>query len=177
MQTVYVITMPTGHVKIGISGSPLKRLRTLQTGCPLPLRIVFLMGVPDRLAIKIERAAHKALADYRLNGEWFKVTTEKAISAVRRAAGIEGIEIDHNAVQEPIEDEEAMQAIQEHTDRARARAMMRERIKAKPEPKYLRRYEIRCKCGHSAKLALKPADAVSRRFRCSRCGAAAAPIL
>ena len=40
-----------------------------------------------------------------------------------------------------------------------------------------RLYTIECRCGHSARLDLTPHDAVSRRFRCSRCGAAAAPIL
>lgn len=67
---IYVIQGPAASpVKIGFSTpkSILRRLPTLQTGNPHPLRIVATaLGYPRH-----ERMAHAALASDRLIGEWF----------------------------------------------------------------------------------------------------------
>lgn len=56
-------------VKIGYSGGdPTKRVATLRTACPLPLRL--LVTVPDG-DVKLERRLHATFAPLRLEGEWF----------------------------------------------------------------------------------------------------------
>lgn len=61
--------------KVGIANNPDRRLSQMQTGNPLDLRIVALLGPSDdprgvRLA---ERSVHSNLADHRIrSSEWFK---------------------------------------------------------------------------------------------------------
>ncbi len=57
------------RVKIGISGDPSKRVRTLQTGHSHKLTLVAYFPTED--AFKIERLLHKDLAEYLVCGEWF----------------------------------------------------------------------------------------------------------
>lgn len=66
---VYVIQQRrTGYVKIGQSDAPWKRLKELQTGSPLELKIV---AIFPQVANLNEALLHKRFAANRLNGEWF----------------------------------------------------------------------------------------------------------
>lgn len=58
-------------VKIGWSKSdPAKRIKSLQTGCPMPIRLLgFVISAPG-----LEADLHNVLADYRAEGEWFEYT-------------------------------------------------------------------------------------------------------
>lgn len=56
-----------GLIKIGYSYSPEKRLSELQTGSPIPLKI--LTTIPGD--IDSEFKLHKQFDDFRANGEWF----------------------------------------------------------------------------------------------------------
>jgi len=70
---VYVIAVgdPTTHVKIGYTRhQPAARLKALQTGNPLPMR---LMGAV-RGNENFEREYHQILAVERCAGEWFTFT-------------------------------------------------------------------------------------------------------
>ena len=58
----------SGLFKIGISKHPESRLQELQVGSPIRLEIVSLTDIESPGA---EREAHRALASYRLRGEWF----------------------------------------------------------------------------------------------------------
>lgn len=59
------------HIKIGFTRkNPHARLRDLQTGCPLKMR---LMGFVLGTAV-MERELHDVLRDDRLEGEWFAYT-------------------------------------------------------------------------------------------------------
>lgn len=73
--TIYLIEAG-GRFKIGITKSMKLRLVTLQTGSPLPLRLVNSAFVVDSAAA--ERLAHGLLARFRLHGEWFECTEERA---------------------------------------------------------------------------------------------------
>lgn len=76
---VYVVRAGR-FVKIGISGNVNKRIMGIQTGSPLKVRLIRQWVTP--YASKIEWLAHKALAKYRLSGEWFDVPTQAAVLTV-----------------------------------------------------------------------------------------------
>lgn len=63
------------RVKIGKSSDPIARMRTLQTGCPVRLKLLgTLKCESDSHAFEVEKAMHEVLAPFRLDGEWFKLT-------------------------------------------------------------------------------------------------------
>jgi len=81
---IYVIAdKASNRVKIGRSKSPFSRLSALQTSCPSSLTLAASFEVGSG---KAETAAHLALKDYRLHGEWFNVHVDKAISIVKKIA-------------------------------------------------------------------------------------------
>lgn len=70
---VYVIGwQESGPLKIGVAKDPLERALNLQTGCPYPLRVLASYRI-GRDVFFSERCFHKALAPYKLTGEWFAV--------------------------------------------------------------------------------------------------------
>lgn len=85
---VYVIKSAMNICKIGISLDPETRLRNLLTAHGLGLEIVHIETVPASRALLIERAAHKMLDKVRSNREWFRVSEEKAIYAIKVASWI-----------------------------------------------------------------------------------------
>lgn len=76
---VYVVRSGK-FVKIGHSRNVPKRIAGLQTGCPLTVRLV--RQWVSHMAPEIETRAHKALSEYRLEGEWFDVPAQVAVSVV-----------------------------------------------------------------------------------------------
>jgi hypothetical protein len=65
---VYFIQADNGMVKIGYAGNPVLRLRTMQSGSPLALRLlVYARG--DSVA---EERLHAAFDSCRHTGEWFR---------------------------------------------------------------------------------------------------------
>lgn len=90
-QRVYVmaygssVDTATAPVKIGIGGKPSRRRREVQTGNPNRIVLYKIWQVPNARAV--ERAAHKLLADYRMEGEWFGVSPEDAVTAVQVVIG------------------------------------------------------------------------------------------
>lgn len=68
--TVYVIGGHKGLFKIGYTAGPVgKRLRALQTGNPVKLRIEMTLTGTER----DEQRLHKVFADKRTVGEWFQL--------------------------------------------------------------------------------------------------------
>lgn len=72
MYTYFIQAEEGGLIKIGTAISPLFRLRTMQTGCPLKLRLIGLTD-GDRL---FERGLHKKFEGTRVHGEWFEPSEE-----------------------------------------------------------------------------------------------------
>jgi hypothetical protein len=67
---IYFIAAETlGTVKIGFSRSdPTKRLRSLQTGCPAPLKLLaYAPGSQQE-----EASLHEAFVPLHIHGEWFR---------------------------------------------------------------------------------------------------------
>ena len=76
---------PLGPVKIGIASDPEKRIASLQTGSPRPLKILAVFDTPNReIARKFEAAFHRHYDDERLAGEWFDIDP---IDALEMACG------------------------------------------------------------------------------------------
>lgn len=66
---IYFVQRGTdGPVKIGRANNPERRLKTLQTGCPEQLHLLFHFKAPPG----VEGAIHEELAAHSLRGEWFK---------------------------------------------------------------------------------------------------------
>jgi hypothetical protein len=67
-------------VKIGITHSLKSRMKSLQTGNPKPIGLVFAFSTPDvRFAKHFERGLHEVNAEFRLNGEWFNMDPRHAL--------------------------------------------------------------------------------------------------
>lgn len=87
--TIYLVE-GSGFFKIGVTQSVRARLSSLQTGSPVALRMVRHVFVQD--CVEAERLAHGLLARFRMHGEWFRCTEEKAIAALETAAEAVGQE-------------------------------------------------------------------------------------
>lgn len=61
-----------GPIKIGLAVDVGQRMRSLQTASPTLLELIG--AIPGGL--KLEKAIHRRLAEFRLHGEWFKPTLE-----------------------------------------------------------------------------------------------------
>lgn len=70
---VYAIGSEDGPVKFGITTNLESRLRSLQTGSPQKLELIWVFTVPEReAALAMERRIHE-VASRRLAGEWFDI--------------------------------------------------------------------------------------------------------
>ena len=65
---VYFIGGDDGLIKIGRSRNPEARAAELQTGSPVPLRVLASVSGDSRL----EAQYHRRFADFRVRGEWFE---------------------------------------------------------------------------------------------------------
>lgn len=70
MSVYFVTCRQASAVKIGYSGDASIRIREIQTGCPMPVKLEAVL--PGQ--IEDERALHARFADVRLCGEWFTIT-------------------------------------------------------------------------------------------------------
>ena len=85
---IYCIQMgEDGPVKLGFTkGDPDIRLRQLQTGNPIKLRVRYCFEA----SFDSEKMLHTAFADLRMNGEWFEpnIAIFRALPAVARCGHI-----------------------------------------------------------------------------------------
>lgn len=56
-------------VKIGVSGSPLNRLKDIQPYCPLPLKLQYAEYSPNATGLEVK--LHQEFASKRVRNEWF----------------------------------------------------------------------------------------------------------
>ncbi|WP_331737688.1 GIY-YIG nuclease family protein (plasmid) [Streptomyces sp. NBC_01732] len=90
-EQVYLIGSPESPlVKIGWSDNPERRLRDLQTGSPVLLKLLALF---EGGAV-IERELHRRFADKRRHGEWFDLGPDpvKVVSPFVKVAQVEKAE-------------------------------------------------------------------------------------
>lgn len=79
MAYIYVMTRANGHMKIGFSIDPLRRLSQIKGAGS-----VLALWVHDNVR-EVEAFAHQSLAPYRRDGEWFAVDCHAAFAAVTKA--------------------------------------------------------------------------------------------
>lgn len=145
MRYIYVITSRDGSLKVGVAYSPSNRLKSLQTGSPIPLRLFDKVLVQDdSAAFAIEAEVHRRLKPFALEGEWFFVSPENAMATITAViSGGPPKERDKDIV---------------------------DSLVFRREMKRLAGFMLVCPhCSHSAKTQLSKADVWRRRFRCSGC--------
>lgn len=81
---VYVMES-SGICKVGYSLNAKARLRGIRSTLPQPVRLVQTFLAWRRSARRVEKEAHRRLAEHRVRGEWFSVTPEQACRAVNEA--------------------------------------------------------------------------------------------
>lgn len=82
---IYIIGADAPPYKIGISKEPQRRLRSLQTGHPYPLKIHNLKETDLTETKYLERMIHQNLKHYRTKGEWFQIDLKDAVLEVEYA--------------------------------------------------------------------------------------------
>ena len=63
-----------GWYKIGISDNPDRRIGSIQTGCPVPIRIALVIETDQ--AAELERLLHRRYAGRCISREWFALTAD-----------------------------------------------------------------------------------------------------
>lgn len=70
---IYFITDGIGHIKIGVTDAPERRIKQLQTGNANFLEIIFQIETDSmEEAYEVEALLHEMFSDNRINGEWFE---------------------------------------------------------------------------------------------------------
>ena len=80
---VYVLASPDGHRKVGYTAKIDRRITQISPALPWPVELEF--QLEHALARRIERIAHKILADARSANEWFSCSLERIKNALEMA--------------------------------------------------------------------------------------------
>lgn len=84
--SVYVAKFADGHIKIGHSVSPERRLRDIAGGNQSTM-LKHWIGDRIKGAVKLEHRAHRHFAKYRAGGEFFKVDFDEAVMWIAAEMG------------------------------------------------------------------------------------------
>lgn len=88
MDKIYLIkSLNEGVYKIGVSKTPNKRLKEVQTGNPSPIDILYLYET--EYAYKIETCLHNRYSHYNTHGEWFELSLKEELSFIETCTKIE----------------------------------------------------------------------------------------
>jgi len=68
----FIVADEVARVKIGTSVDATRRLKTLATSSPVPLRLAAVTGGDEQHEARL----HERFSDARLHGEWFTLTDE-----------------------------------------------------------------------------------------------------
>lgn len=82
MQSVYIVEKEDGAVKIGISQDVQKRIRALSKQGGFKVVNQFYTE-PCSNAHEIEREMHLKYKRFRIDGEWFKISFDTGVSALK----------------------------------------------------------------------------------------------
>jgi hypothetical protein len=84
MKSVYVM-QANGLIKIGTSKNPEFRRKQIQATSGLEVALIDSFEGRDELALEVERRVHAILKESRRCGEWFMITPDLAIEAIKSA--------------------------------------------------------------------------------------------
>jgi len=82
---IYIIGSDQPPYKVGISRDPEKRLKSLQTGHPFPLKLHYSKETEICKTKLLETVIHRHLKLYKTSGEWFDVSLKNLILDVEFA--------------------------------------------------------------------------------------------
>jgi hypothetical protein len=87
VQYLYVMSVPSGYVKVGVTGNERSRLSQVQVGNPEPVSLWMCIDpeCDGVLARDLEQTVHWLLRGVRVCGEWFMTSPETAGYAVKVA--------------------------------------------------------------------------------------------
>lgn len=68
---IYIIGGANPPFKVGISRTPERRLKSLQTGYPYPLQLHYIKETDISKTKLLEQVIHRHLKMHKTNGEWF----------------------------------------------------------------------------------------------------------
>lgn len=78
---IYIIADGEGYIKVGVSSSPEKRMKQLQTGHASRLRLIYSeeFRCSRKHLLRVENMVHGEIGNVykRYSGEWFKVDEEE----------------------------------------------------------------------------------------------------
>lgn len=89
MNYVYLIqSLENSHYKIGVSKTPILRMKQLDTGNPSPTKLI--EQYPSEFAYKIEKVLHNRYSYSRIkNKEWFELSINEEITFLDNCKKIE----------------------------------------------------------------------------------------
>jgi hypothetical protein len=82
---IYIIGATEPPYKVGISRDPNRRLKSLQTGYPYPLKLHYTKETDICKTKLLETVIHRHLKLYKTTGEWFNVKLDDLILDVEFA--------------------------------------------------------------------------------------------
>jgi hypothetical protein len=87
---VYVISYGLERGKIGVAGDARKRLRELQVGSPVELKLALTRAYADRRdAVAVAEELSRCFAGRRVHGSWYRLTAAEVRDALGRRATLE----------------------------------------------------------------------------------------
>ncbi len=87
---LYVISYGLDRAKIGVAGDARKRLRELQVGSPVELKLALTRAYPDRRdAQAVAEELYRCFGGRRLRGSWYRLTLAEVREALGKRATVE----------------------------------------------------------------------------------------
>src|SRR6266536_3371297 len=87
---LYVISCGLERAKIGVAGDAQKRLRELQVGSPVELKLAHAQRYPDRRdAEAVAEELYRCFDGRRVRGSWYRLTIADVREALARPATLE----------------------------------------------------------------------------------------
>jgi hypothetical protein len=87
---LYAISCTPDRVKIGVAGDARKRLRELQVGSPVELKLAHAQRYPDRRdAEAVAEELYRCFASRRVRGSWYRLSAPEVREALARRATVE----------------------------------------------------------------------------------------
>jgi len=83
MSSVYAVKHEHGFFKIGMSATPIKRYKSLQSVCPYMLELYCILNTTAD-ARELESSIHDELEDSNLHHEWFDTTESEVMDVFRK---------------------------------------------------------------------------------------------
>lgn len=93
-EPIYLYVISTKEaVKVGITGNPTARFKSLRTAMPNQFKVDLVANGPRRVIAGAEAQCHADLALHKITGEWFSCGSEVAVAVARAVLEEMGITV------------------------------------------------------------------------------------